>query len=66
MFLGNIPVTYRTDGLRVLHPGKAASARWLLTGHDGQTSVVVGPYLPSPEAHQVRDGKVREIQIIMK
>lgn len=65
-FLGSIPVTYRADGLSALRPGKTAPTRWLLTGLDGQTAAVDGPYLPDLEARQVREGKITQIQVIMK
>ena len=65
-FLGRIPVTYRTNGLDALCPTKTAPYCWLLTGLDGQTVTVNGPYLPPREAHRVRDGQVTQIQIIMK
>ena len=65
-FLGGIPVTYRADGLGALCPGKTAPAQWLLTGADGQTVTVDGPYLADREARLVREGQITEIQIIMK
>ena len=66
MFLGHIPVTYRTDGLSALCPGKTVPTCWVLTRADGQTITVNGPYLSDREAHQVREGQIVEIEIIMK
>jgi len=65
-FLGHIPVTYRTNELSALCPGKTLPDHWLITGIDGRTAIVDGPYLPSPEARRVREGKITEIQVIMK
>lgn len=66
VFLGRIPVTYRAPGLSALLPGKTKPVRWTLAKTDGETVTVDSPYLSEHEAHMVRDGGVRAIEILMK
>ena len=65
-FLGHIPVTYHAAGLSALCPGQTVPTRWMLTKADGETVTVDGLYLSDQEARMVREGKISEIQIMMK
>ncbi|MBD5084148.1 MAG: hypothetical protein HDT33_03545 [Clostridiales bacterium] len=65
-FLGHIPVTYHATGPSALCPGQTVPTRWILTKADGETVTVDGLYLPGQEARMVREGKISEIQIMMK
>ena len=62
-FLGRIPLTYHLKSRTSLIPGQYSIREIVLTDHEGQKKSFMGGVVKGEEAEQIREGKVRRIDV---
>lgn len=63
VFLGRIPLTYHLKSKNSLIPGQYSISEMVMTDHDGQKKSYRGGVLKGEKAKQVREGKIRKIDV---